>query len=186
MSIEEQNLTDAQSLRKKAEEQLKIKQKKTATPDMGTDVTRLLHELQVHQIELEMQNEELAIAKEKAELSEEKYTELYDFAPSGYLSLTKDGIISELNFATARMLGKERSLLKNSTFSLYINLETRPAFNKYFDEIFKSKVKVTCEDVIATEGNLPIYVNLDGIVSKNDELCLLSLVDISILLNKNY
>ena len=50
---------------------------------------KLIHELEVHQIELEMQNEELVIAKEKAEIAEEKYTELYDFAPSGYLSLTK-------------------------------------------------------------------------------------------------
>ncbi|MDZ7822372.1 MAG: hypothetical protein U5N26_11555 [Candidatus Marinimicrobia bacterium] len=66
----------------------------------------------MHQIELEMQNEELVIAKEKAEIAEEKYTELYDFAPSGYLSLTKDGKITELNFAAAKMLGKERLRLQ--------------------------------------------------------------------------
>jgi signal transduction histidine kinase/CheY-like chemotaxis protein len=143
------------------------------------DTSGLIHELQVHQIELEMQNEELVIAKDKADLAEEKYVELYDFAPTGYLSLAKNGRISELNFAAARMLGNERLQLKNATFALFINLETRPIFNIFFDNIYKTKVKETCEVIIAKEGNLPIYVHIEGIASLDSNFCLLTMVDIT-------
>jgi len=66
---------------------------------------KLIHELEAYQIKLEMQNEELALAKERAERAEEKYTELYDFAPSGYFTLTLQGIIVEMNLRGAQMLG---------------------------------------------------------------------------------
>ena len=95
MSNEETNFTDAQMLRMKAEEQLKEKQKKVDKPVMETDVKKLLHELQVHQIELEMQNEELREANETAETALKKYTMLYDFAPMGYFTLDSDGSICE-------------------------------------------------------------------------------------------
>ena len=114
MKKQNENLTDAALLRKKAEELLQRKDKACLVSTDATseaDILKLIHELQVHQIELEMQKEELVIAKEKAELAEEKYTELYDFAPSGYIALSKIGEILELNFAAANMLGKERSKL---------------------------------------------------------------------------
>jgi hypothetical protein len=79
-----ENLTDAQILRLKAEEKLK-KNEKTGKPVIEADVKKLLHELQVHQIELEMQNEELREANETAETALKKYTILYDFAPVGIL-----------------------------------------------------------------------------------------------------
>jgi PAS domain-containing protein len=100
-------------LRQKAENRLSINKRHTITE---TDMMKVVHELEVYQLELEMQNEELVLAKEKAELSEKKYTELYDFAPSGYLCLTKKGEITELNFMAAHMLGKERSLLIKKMF----------------------------------------------------------------------
>jgi len=143
------------------------------------DLLKLIHELEVHQIELEMQNEELVIAKEQAEIAEEKYTELYDFAPSGYISLSKAGIITELNFAAAEMLGKERSHLIEKRFEFFISINTQTTFNLFLHEVFTGKIKQTCEVIIVTEGNLPISVNIDGIVSQNDKLCFLTLVDIT-------
>jgi PAS domain S-box-containing protein len=166
-------------LRQRAEEILQRKEKArfVSTPATEIDHLRLIHELQVNQCELEMQNEELVIAKEKAELAEVKYTELYDFATSGYLSLSKDGEILELNYATSKMLGKKRSKSINNRFGFFVSIQTRPVFNLFFDTVFTSKVKQTCEAIIATEGNLPIYVNIEGIVSENDEFCLLTLTD---------
>ena len=70
-----------------------------------SDFKKLLHELQVHQIELEMQNEELIKANETAETALRKYTMLYDFAPMGYFTLEEDGTICDLNFTAAEMLG---------------------------------------------------------------------------------
>jgi len=93
MSNKEINFTDAQMLRMKAEEQLKEKQKKVDKSVMEIDAKKLLHELQVHQIELEMQNEELCHTNETAETALKKYTMLYDFAPMGYFTLDSDGTI---------------------------------------------------------------------------------------------
>ena len=87
------DFTDAQMLRKKAEEKLKEKQIKSSEQGLELEVKKLLHELQVHQIELEMQNEELSQAYDIAEVALKKYTMLYDFAPMGYFTLDQDGRI---------------------------------------------------------------------------------------------
>ena len=175
-------------LRHRAEEVLQLKEKASliSTPAAEVDRLKLIHELQVHQIELEMQIEELVIAKEKAEqaeekakLAEEKYAELYDFAPSGFILLSKEGDILDLNFAAARMLGKERSKLLKNRFALFISQETLAVFNLFVQRVFAKKKKQSCEAIIATKGNLPIYVNIDGIVSQNNEICLLTVVDIT-------
>ncbi len=131
MNDEEKNLTDAQILRKKAEERLKTK-KKGDKPVVEVDVKKLLHELQVHQIQLEMQNEELQEAYEIAETALKKYTILYDFAPLGYFTLEKDGSISELNFTGAEMLGEKRLSLVNSNFKLFISDNSHTVFDKFF------------------------------------------------------
>jgi PAS domain S-box-containing protein len=166
-------------LRQKAERLLKSKQLTSKSPLSEPDMLRLIHELEVHQIELEMQNEELVLAKENAELAEKKYTELYDFAPSGYLTLTSKGEIAGLNFMASRILGKERSLLINKKFGFFVTEDTRPAFNEFFKHIFTSEEKLICDITIATEGNLPIHVNIDGIISQNKEQCFLILTDIT-------
>ena len=95
-------------LRQKAEELLKKKPLKTGSQLSEAEMLKLIHELEVHQIELEMQNEELMLANEQAEFATKKYTELYDFAPSGYFTLSKEGKIIELNLCGSQMLGKER------------------------------------------------------------------------------
>lgn len=73
-------------------------------PLSETDVLKLLHEFEVHQVELELQNKELLQAKELAEATTDKATALYDFAPSGYFTLASDGEIIESNFAGAKMV----------------------------------------------------------------------------------
>ncbi len=173
-------LTDAAVLRQKAEELLKLRTDSLPCVSKEyTDLLKLVLELEVHQVELEMQNEELLKAKEKAELAEEKYTELYDFAPSGYITLSKEGIITELNFSAARMLGKERLHVVTKNFSLFVSAETRPVFNAFFHHVFTGKIKQTCEVVLAADCNLPIYVSINGIVSQKNEFCLLTLNDIT-------
>ena len=121
MNKEEFDFTDAKMLRQKAEEQLKVKQEKSGLLDLGKDTTRLLHELQVHQIELEMQNEELKQAYETVETALKKYTMLYDLAPMGYFTLDRDGSICDLNFTGAYLLGDRRFSLMNNNFKLFIS-----------------------------------------------------------------
>jgi len=140
---------------------------------------RLIRELEVHQIELEVQNEELKLAKEKEERTKKKYIELYDFAPSGYLSLTKTGEITDLNISAERLLGKERSSLIKSSFGFFVSSDTRAVYNRFLQKIFKTNLKQTCELKLEIDDNSIKYVLVNGIISNIDEKCLLALVDIS-------
>lgn len=140
---------------------------------------KLTNELEVHQIELETVNAELMQSKEQTEIAAEKYIELYDFAPSGYFTLSKEGKIIELNLRGAAMLGKERSLLKISRFDFFISSDTKPIFDLFLEKAYNSRAKEDCEVTLATSANLPMVVSLTGIVAENGELCLLTMVDIT-------
>ena len=174
------NNSDSEILRQKAEELLKLKPSGSDLPISELDMFKLIHELEVHQIELEMQNEEHMLAKEQlAKAATDKYAELYDFAPTGYYTLSKEGAIIELNLSGASLLGKERSLLRNSRFGFFISEDTRSVFNLFFEKVFRSKTKETCEAVLSTYGNSPMTVHLTGIVTENGKQCLMSMVDIT-------
>jgi hypothetical protein len=173
------NLTEAQMLRMKAEEKLKEKQKKTGVPIIETDTKRLLHELQVHQIELEMQNEELIQANQTAELALKKYTMLYDFAPMGYFTLDFEGCISELNFTGAEMLGDKRFSLVDSNFKLFVADDSKSVFNDFLNKVFTSYAKESCEIILGYDQRVLCHVYLEAVVIGDDRTCLLSAVDIS-------
>ena len=179
MNIEKKNFTDEQLLRRKAEELLKKKQKNTDKQIIETDAVKLLHELQVHQIELEMQNEELHKANDLVEAALKKYTILYDFAPMGYFTLDIDGTIHELNFTGAELLGEKRFSLVNTNFKLFICEESKPVFDKFFKKVFASSAKESCEVMLGYDGNPLCLVYMEGIVTGEDRKCLLSVVDIS-------
>jgi signal transduction histidine kinase/ActR/RegA family two-component response regulator len=102
------------NLRTAAESQLASSPQDRAPTHPGID---LLHELQVHQVELEMQNETLRQAQNALEASRDRYVDLYDFAPVGYLTLSPEGLIVEINLTGAGMLGKPRELLLQRAFS---------------------------------------------------------------------
>jgi len=104
---------------------------------------------------------------------------LYDFAPSGYLSLSKDGKIAELNFAAAKMLGKERLHLQNSLFGFFVSAETKPAFNDFLEEAFSGKANATCEVALTTNGDISMVVSLTGSCDESGEICLVTAVDIT-------
>lgn len=179
MNTEEQDLTDAQILRRKAEEKLKEKQRKEDRVLIETDVKKLLHELQVHQIELEMQNEELRQANETAEMALKKYTMLYDFAPLGYFTLDSDGKICDLNFTGAEMLGDKRISLVNSKFRLFVSEESHAEFDNFFYRVFTSNSKESCELTLGYVNNPLYFVYIEGVVTGEDRMCLLSVVDIT-------
>ena len=109
----------AEALLRKQQQQQK-KKKKTAQPRTEADTQRLLHELQVHQIELEMQNAELQDARDEVEAGLEKYTDLYDFAPVGYFSIDEQGLILEVNLTGAALLGVERSRLAKRRLTRFV------------------------------------------------------------------
>ena len=110
-------------LRKAAEEKLSERREEnvTAVPATNPDTLRLIHELQVHKIELGMQNEQLIDALAQAEEAYRKYSDLYDLAPVGYLTLDRSGTISKINLAGATMLGKPRSKVIDRRLAPFIS-----------------------------------------------------------------
>ncbi|MCX6159763.1 MAG: ATP-binding protein [Ignavibacteriae bacterium] len=166
-------------LREKAEELLKKKPLKAGAQISKADTQRLVHELEVHQIELELENEELKLAKAQAEISSEKFTELYDFAPTGYFTLSKEGEIIELNLSGAKMLRHERSRLVNRGFGLYVSEDTRQVFTDFLRKVFESNTKESCEVALSTDGNSPMHIYITGIVTENSKHCLMTTVEIT-------
>ncbi len=170
---------DSDKLRKKAEDLLKAGRLKPNFHTSEADNLKLIHELQVYQIELEIQNKELKEAKEFAEAATQKYTELYDFAPSGYFTLSKEGDIIELNICGSQMLGKERSRLILSQFGFFVTDDTKPIFNLFLKKIFTGRANETCEVCLSDNGDFPMDVHLTGIIDENGEKCHITAVDIT-------
>jgi PAS domain S-box-containing protein len=130
------------SLRHHAEEQLAHSPKHT--PDLKVQKTEgLIHELQVHQIELETQAEELRGVQLVLEESRDKYLDLYDFAPVGYLTLSKEALIEEVNLTGATLLGVERSKLVRARFRKFIAPEDLDLWDQYFMNVVNRGKKLS-------------------------------------------
>ena len=174
-----ENNSEAAALRQKAVELLKHKPSKHDSQLSDVENLQLLFELEVHQIELELQNEELRNAQAVAEVANDKYIRLYDLAPSGYFTLSRNGEIIEFNLAGALMLGKDRSHLINNHFHFFISKDTQDVFKLFLEKSFKNNTKESCEVTLTTSGNQPVYVHLSGIVTESMGQCFVTVVDIT-------
>jgi signal transduction histidine kinase len=106
---------------------------------------QLLHELQVHQIELEMQNDQLRLAHNSLEEQRDRYLELYDFAPCGYITLSDAGLIEEINLTGAGLLREERRHLDKRRFARFIVEEDKDRWYRFFIHAMKNDTKNSCE-----------------------------------------
>jgi len=180
--------TDAE-LRHRAEQKLgaSTKKKKEKNPNVRSiaDTQRVLHELQVHQIELEMQNSELQEARDRMETLADKYSDLYDFAPIGYFSLDEHGSILDANLTGAVMLGAERSRLAERRFQRFVAPLSRPDFLAFLQKVFAGPGKQVCEVAILNEDNVAFWVNLQAMpavsLSGPQKWCRLAVLDITAL-----
>ena len=171
----------ASPLRQEAEARLKAR-KAAAQPEEHVDTQRLLHELQVHQIELEMQNEELSRIKGEMELSQARYFNLFDLAPVGILTLDEGGIIQEANLAAVSQLGLPRENLVNRKLESFILKEDRDIFYLHRRQLFESEVPQDCELRMQHADKSIIWVRVNGslIHSENGNLmCQAVLSDIT-------
>jgi PAS domain S-box-containing protein len=175
--------TDAAELRRRAEARLSEKQRSQGSEVGGQrtadNTQRLVQELQIHQIELEMQNEELQKARVEAEAVLDQYTDLYDFAPAGYFTLNRDGAIRRVNLTGAGLLSVERAQLVNRRFGLFVSDDSRPAFNAFLKKVFESQAKETCEATLLKEGNEPLCAHLEATASEDGRECRIAAVDIT-------
>ena len=170
-------------LYRRAEAQMRKKPKfqkpEPNPPEPDAEPQRLLHELQVHQIELELQNEELRKTRDEMEAARDKYSDLYDFAPVGYLTLDREGTIAEVNLAGASLLGVARAALVKRRFGVFVSPADRSAFAAFLQQVFKGKAREECDLRLLLKGTHPVDVRMRAIVSSTGQACQVAVTDIT-------
>jgi PAS domain S-box-containing protein len=169
-------------LRRQAEERLR-----KHPPDQGDDTPEqtadLVHELQVHQIELEMQNEELRLAQEKLEASRARYFDLYDLAPVGYFTLSEEGLILEANLTAATLLGVPRGSLAKRPIARFLFRGDQDIYYLYRKKLFETGAPQAVEIRVMRQGGEPFWARLEATVAQDGEngarICRAVMSDIS-------
>ncbi|MDM8554740.1 PAS domain S-box protein [Desulfococcaceae bacterium HSG7] len=168
-----QNDTNNQNteLRKQAEKVLQDRQADfPETSELSPDETqRLLHELRTHQIELEMQNEELRLSQSELNASRDKYQDLYDFAPTGYFTLNDQNIILEVNLTGAGMLGVGRSELIGTPFYCFIIRDNADDFYFHRQKLIETKARQTFELKLKNQSGAEFYALLESEITRENE-----------------
>jgi PAS domain S-box-containing protein len=162
------------SIRQRAEEKARLDQVTATKPLSLDEAQKLLHELQLHQIELKMQNDEL----ERRQIKLESALALYDMAPIGYLILNEKGMIQEANIAAAAMLGVARDVLLNTSISKFIFQDDLDYFLQFSKSLSKVGVLNECEIRLVKKDGSRIWVLFQATSSSNGELWI-TLSDIS-------
>ena len=182
------NPVTSAELRLLAEERLKLKQPSaldiTSSPE---EMLRMIHELSVHQIELEMQQEKLAKSSLEMEECLSRYTELYDFAPTGYVTLGRDSKIQQANLTATRMLGVDRSHLQGMWFKKFIEPADYRIIDELLDTVFTNKAPGNCELRLLANpfqpSKIPVLsprtVRIDAAMSDTEHSCRIMLSDIT-------
>ena len=132
------------------------------------DIRQLIEDLQVHQVELEMQNEELRRLQQNLEIARDKYSDLYDFSPVSYFSINERGIILEANLTAAAMVGVARGLLIDRPFSDFIVSDDQDVFYLHRTKLCETKTRQTCELRIRKKQGPEFYAHLESIVVQED------------------
>jgi PAS domain S-box-containing protein len=154
---------------KKLESQNRAAGAKPQSAFPSAERDHLVHELQVHQVELETQNEELRLAQKMLEESRDRYADLYDSSPMGYITLNAKGAIIEINLVGASMLGVERDKLIGMPFSLYVASSEIEKFHSYLWQCKRSIGQRVIELVFALKSHASIPVQLTSIAIHDTE-----------------
>ena len=169
-TTKDRNESTADGLRRQAEKRLRAKKAKLPVPQSKETIQRLVHELEVHQIELEMQNAELRQAREELELSRNKYVELYDFAPIGYFTFDAQGRIKEVNLTGAKIIGVERQGLINKSFAGFIaDADGKENFLKHCQTVIQKEGEQTCEIRLKKKDGTYFWARFESIAQENTE-----------------
>ncbi len=133
------------------------------------DARRMVHELQVHQIELEMQNEELRRAQAALDTERERYFELYDLAPVGYITLSIKGLVLQSNRRATEVLGVAHGVLERKRFSQFILEQDQDTYYRLYQLLLKSGAPQSCELRLVQGSETPISMHLDATLAHDDE-----------------
>lgn len=157
------------NLRRKAEEILSKRRKQTSK-EPARDIQKLVHELEVHQIELEMQNDELRNKQMEIAEARDRYLDLYEYAPIGYFTFDKTGTVVEVNLTGANLIGLPRARLIGRPFTLFVEQEFINSFLTHLKKVFSNEVAQTTELKMKQQGKKPsVYVSLRSLAIQGRE-----------------
>jgi two-component system, cell cycle sensor histidine kinase and response regulator CckA len=165
--------------RRRAEALLRERHPRTGHETSEPDPKRLVHELQVHEIELEMQNEELQKARELSEAGLEKYSDLYEFAPVGYMTFDRGGTVLEANLFAVGLLGLDRSKVLKRRFHCYVAPPELAAFNAFLARVFETRIKEACELTLLNQNQSSIPVRLEATIAASGRECRVVMMDLT-------
>jgi PAS domain S-box-containing protein len=186
MSDKQQNSgltpTDAAKLRKRAEKQARTLEPIFLSAQTPETIEQILHELRVHQIELEMQNEELRTAQEEIETGRARYFDLYDLAPVGYCTLSEHGLFLEANLTATTLLGVARSALVRQPISRFILKEDEDIYYLHRKQLFETGEPQEYELRLTKPDGTLIWVHLTSTIAQTEDgglVCRVVLSDIT-------
>lgn len=145
---------------------------------VNTNKIDLVHQLQENQVYLKKQNEVLMLANQEAELATQKYSDLYDFSPLGYFTLSNDGSILEVNHNGSKLLAIKQEELIGVKFRTFVSAKTKIEFDLFFDKIFNKEIKECCELSLTVENQI-YHVYLTGVLNLDRKSCHITVVDIT-------
>lgn len=148
-----------------------------------SDLQQITHDLQTHQVELEMQNRELREAQAVLEESRNRFADLYDFAPVGYLSLDEQGLVREINLTGASILGQERTRIINKPLSSFFESGEKTKLFQHLKQVFRSSANVISE--LQLRGSMsPVTMQIESryfrAFPQGQVLCRSIITDISV------
>lgn len=150
------------------------------SPTTPWETQRLLHELQVHTVELEMHNDELRHAYDEADSMRLEYADIYDFAPVGYFSLDPLGVITKMNLAGAILLGIKRSQCGRERFMVAVKPELWTVFEQFIAEVLEGRSKKSCKLVLSANAQRPeAVVKIEAAPDESGHQCRLVVLDIT-------
>ncbi len=127
------------------------------------EVEKLVHELQVHQIELEMQNDELRRAQLALEESRDRYLDLYDYAPVGYFTLDNNAVVLEANLFGAGLLGIERGSLIGKPLTSFVHKESQDTFYFHRNQVLQTGTRSMCEIKLVKPDGAWFHAQLESL-----------------------
>ena len=167
------------ALRRRAEARLKSQPPAASGQPSELESQQLLHELQIHQVELELQNEELRKSQAEVETAAARFTDLYDFAPAGYFTLDCKGVIARANLTGASLLGCERGRLTGRRLGIFVAQADRAALSTLLRQVFQEEAAPACDLTLVNDGQPPRVVRLTAKLAPVRTECFVLAVDVT-------
>jgi PAS domain S-box-containing protein len=131
------------------------------------DISRLIRELQAHQVEVKMQNEELKRIHQELKEAKNKYSDLYNFAPVGYFTLSNAGIILDVNRTGAALLGRAKDRIIKKPFSSFVSIDDYQTYYSHLKLVFGTKTRRTCEIQLERHDRTRFHARLESVAVKD-------------------